>query len=581
MPPTSPPDDDATRVYTRPREAARDGETLPGDLGTAAEGARMAGRYVIGPCLGRGGMATVYRAHDPGIGRDVALKFLHASLCQDADVRGRFLREARAAGALSHPSIVTVHDVGEIDGRPYMAMELIEGQPLSEAMQPGQPMAVARVLAIGIQLARALDYAHAHGVVHRDIKPGNLIRLQDSDTVKVTDFGIAHMDSGGTQQHTRVGDILGTPQYMSPEQAQGARLDGRSDLFSAGIVLYQLLAGQPPFQADTLVALALKITRDDPAPLQQVRPGLPPALRRVVERCLAKAPERRFQSGHDLAEALVRVQAGLNEALRTRDAPRIVPLRLQWAGLTALVVAVVMALAGTAITRLQSAAMLRQAADSGAASARFLAAQNATSVLEEDWAAVEVALHEVMATGDFHSVVVVDREGTVRAASTAALVGQPYQAPPGAMAIGDAVPGLRYAVDGAAVLGFEAPVTFQGKRVGQVALGLLEAPLLQVARLSMWLMLALALVVVASVALAVFMVARQFNQPVRLLREGMDEIARGHFDHRIDAQRHDEFGLLYAAFDDMARALLQRQIGTGPAPVTPTPAPDHAPPRAA
>jgi serine/threonine-protein kinase len=161
---------------------------------------------------------------------------------------------------------------------------------------------------------------------HRDIKPGNIVRLQGTDTIKVTDFGIAHMDSTGTgEQRTRVGDVLGTPQYMSPEQTRGDKLDGRSDLFSVGIVLYQMLTGHRPFAGDSLVAVALRIANEEPAPLDKERPDLPASLRRIVERCLAKNPDRRFQSGRELSEALARVLAEIDESARTRARPRIIP----------------------------------------------------------------------------------------------------------------------------------------------------------------------------------------------------------------------------------------------------------------
>jgi hypothetical protein len=400
-------------------------ETLPG----AAAGdlqVRQVGRYQILERLGRGGMATVFKAHDPGIGRDVAIKFLHASLCEDADCRARFLREGRAAGGLSHPNIVTVYDVGEIEGRPYMAMELLEGSVLSEVLHAGQPLPLRDVVQIGIQLANALHYAHAHGIVHRDIKPGNIIRLTGTDTIKVTDFGIAHVEAGaGGEQRTRVGDVLGTPQYMSPEQTRGDKLDGRSDLFSVGIVLYQMLTGQRPFQGDSLVAIAMKIANEDPPPLETARPEVPASLRRIVERCLAKSPERRFQSGRDLSEALARVLAEIDEAARERARPRIIPLRVKWAATMALVVMVVMALSATVITQRQYAAMLEQVTGYGASLARFIAAQNAVAALGEDWPVVDVAVQEMMKTGDFHAITVIDRENVVRAAADPARVGQP------------------------------------------------------------------------------------------------------------------------------------------------------------
>ncbi|HEX5633450.1 MAG TPA: protein kinase, partial [Gemmatimonadales bacterium] len=558
-------------------------QTLPGAVQDGAPTHRQVGRYLIQECLGRGGMATVYKAHDPSIGRDVAIKFLHATLCEDQDCRARFLREAKAAGALSHPNIVTVHDVGEIEGRPYMAMEFLQGDVLSDVMQPGQSLPVRDVIVMGIQLARALDYAHAHGIVHRDIKPGNIVRLTGTDTIKVTDFGIAHMDTTGAgEQRTRVGDVLGTPQYMSPEQTQGSKLDGRSDLFSAGIVLYQMLAGQRPFQGDSLVALAVKIANEEPPPLEKLRPDVPPGLRRIVERCLAKLPERRFQSGRDLAEALGRALAELDESARERGKPRIVPLRVKWAATMAVIVMVVMAISATVITQRQYAAMLDQITGYGASLARFIAAQNAIAALSEEWPVVEVAVQEMMKTGDFQSITVIDRDNTVRASGDAARVGQPYAKAAGT-ALGTPDPRVevsRYTVGGAPVLGFETPITFQGKPVGRVALGLAERPLVHVARLSMVLMAALVVVTVLAVAVAMYFIAHGFARPIRTVIEAMGEVGRGHLEHRIAEHRKDEFGLLFAAFDDMARTLQAARDGDATGPVTPAPRTDAPVPQA-
>jgi len=547
-------------------------QTLPGSMQDAGPVRGQVGRYLIRERLGRGGMATVYKAHDPDIGRDVAIKFLHATLCEDEDCRARFLREARAAGGLSHPNIVTVHDVGEIEGRPYMAMEFLQGQVLSDVMQPNQPLPVRDVLVMGIQLARALDYAHSHGIVHRDIKPGNIVRLTGSDTIKVTDFGIAHMEAPGTgEQRTRVGDVLGTPQYMSPEQTQGSKLDGRSDLFSTGIVLYQMLAGQRPFQGDSLVSLAIRIAKEEPPPLEKLRPDLPHALRRIVERCLAKAPERRFQSGRELADALGRVLAEIDESAREHARPRIVPLRVKWAATMALVVMVVMAVSATVITQRQYAAMLDQVTGYGASLARFIAAQNAVAALSEEWPVVEVAVEKLMQTGDFQSIAVVDRDNVVRAAGDASRVGQAYAAPRGEP-LGTREGGVavtRYAVQGEPVLGFESAITFQGKPVGRVALGLAERPLVHVARLSIGLMAGLVLVTVLAVAVAMYFVADWFARPIKLVIEAMGEVARGNVEHRIAEPRKDEFGLLFAAFDGMAGALQAARDGPLAAPTQP------------
>jgi len=521
---------------------------------------RQVGRYLIQSRLGRGGMATVYKAHDPQINRSVAIKFLHASLAEDEEFHARFLREARAAGGLSHPNIVVVHDVGEIEGRPYMAMELVDGVPLADQLDKGHQFPIRDAVVIGLQLARALDYAHAHGIVHRDIKPGNILMLSDAKTVKVTDFGIAHMDDAG-QQHTQVGAVMGTPQYMSPEQTRGEKLDGRSDLFSAGIVLYQMVTGERPFKGETLVAVATRIANEAPPTLTSKRPDAPASLRRVIERCLAKQPAQRYQSGKDLSDALVKVLNELDEAVRENSKARIVPLRVKWAIAMAGVVAIVMGITATVITQRQYDALMGQAMEYGSSLARFIARQNAASALAEEWEVVDVAVQEMMKTGNFERIVVMDPAGVVRASSLPALVGKPYT-PAGTEPIGKLTGGaaaVRYHAKDESILGFEAPATFQDKLVGRVALGIAEKPLTQVAQLSITLMSVLLLITVAAVALAMYFIADWFAKPIRLVGESLREIAKGNFTHRIAESRKDEFGLLFADFDAMAQSLQDRE----------------------
>jgi HAMP domain-containing protein len=539
------------------------GRSLPGQANAAGPDGdgtlRQVGRYQIRQRLGRGGMASVYRAHDPSIGRDVAIKFLHASLAEDDECRTRFLREARAAGSLSHPHIAIVYDAGEIEGRPFMAMELIEGRSLADVLDTQPQMPIRDVMTLGLQLAQALEYAHGKGIVHRDVKPGNIMLMADKSGIKVTDFGIAHIEGSGVHAPTLVGAVLGTPQYMSPEQTRGDKLDGRSDLFSAGIVLYQALAGERPFKGDNLVAVAQQIASAEPPPLNAKRPDVPPALRRIVDRCLAKNPEQRFASGAELAQAIGKLITDTEAAAAEKSKPRIVPLRVKWALMMALIVAGVMGITAAVVTQRQTAALMAQASDYGAALTRFIAAQNAAAVLGEEWDAVDIAVQETMKTRNFDRIVVIDKGGTVRASTVPGQAGQAYQAAPG-QALGTLagnVKASRYTGSAGPTLGFEAPVTYRDQEVGRVLLGVPEQPLAEVARLSVTLMLLL-----VGVTVAMLVLAKGVARPIALVSEGMAELAQGRFGHRIQESRSDEFGQLFGAFDAMAAALQRRDEET-------------------
>ena len=269
------------------------------------------GRYEIEETLGRGAMGIVYLARDPLIDRRVALKTLRVDLDAEhaEEFRERFVREARAAGRLNHPGIVTVHDVGEEpeSGLMYIAMEYIQGRDLKELLASGhqfRPSEVARIIA---DIAVALDYAHSLGVVHRDIKPANIILANDG-SAKITDFGIARLE---TSNLTVDGQFIGTPNFMSPEQITGKKVDGRSDIFSLGVVLFTLLTGQRPFAGETMHEVTLRIVQE-PSPIpSNLGEDIPAALNPIVLKCLEKNPERRFQTGGELAQVLGAVARSL------------------------------------------------------------------------------------------------------------------------------------------------------------------------------------------------------------------------------------------------------------------------------
>jgi eukaryotic-like serine/threonine-protein kinase len=263
-----------------------------------------AGRYELLGELGRGAMGVVYRAHDPVIGRTVAVKTLrvteHASGLSQEELLRRFHTEARAAGLLSHPNIVSVYDAGKEDDFFYITMELVEGKSLQDLIGERHAFPLARILRLMQQACSGLEFAHQHNVVHRDIKPANLILTPD-DTLKISDFGTAKILQFQTAQ---TGQIVGTPSYMSPEQIKGRPVDGRSDIFSLGGVLYELLTGEKPFPGDTITAVIYKIVSEEPRAPRELDSSIHPGLSAIVMRALAKSPGARFQSCCQFFDAL-------------------------------------------------------------------------------------------------------------------------------------------------------------------------------------------------------------------------------------------------------------------------------------
>jgi Tol biopolymer transport system component len=291
------------------------------------KGTRL-GPYEILELLGTGGMGAVYRAFDPRLAREVAVKVLAVAASSDAGRLGRFEQEARAAGSLSHPNVVAVFDVGTDDGVPYVVTELLRGATLRDRMRGG-PLPVRKAVDYGVQIARGLAAAHAKGIVHRDVKPENVF-VSDDGHVKLLDFGLAKLlevehvpvtDSGSTASPTEPHIRVGTPGYMAPEQVQGLLVDARTDIFSLGAVLYEIVAGRRAFKGGTYEEIVASVLRDEPADLAALVPDVPPSLDRVVRRCLEKNPGERFHSAQDVAYALLATSEGPVYVVPDRPGP--------------------------------------------------------------------------------------------------------------------------------------------------------------------------------------------------------------------------------------------------------------------
>lgn len=326
------------------------------------------GHYRIIGEIGAGGMGIVYKCLDARLDRLVALKVLPAEAVADTERRRRFAQEAKAASALNHPNIITVYDIGSAEGFEFIAMEYVEGRTLDKTIgRHGIPL--KRALVYAVQMADALGKAHAAGIIHRDLKPSNIM-ITNEDQVKILDFGLAKLtatsrsaETGSTlstlETFTRKGELLGTPAYMAPEQVEGKGVDARSDIFSFGSVLYQMLTGHPPFRGETAMASMMAILREEPTPLSQIRPEIPGKVERALMRCLRKEPQQRWQGMHDLKLLLQDLQEEADSDERTAVASAPIRKKRQWLwGMSVLVVVVVAATIGWQLYRRQAASTL-------------------------------------------------------------------------------------------------------------------------------------------------------------------------------------------------------------------------------
>ena len=290
---------------------------------SAPDPAEIAGRYQVIERLGAGAFGTVYKAKDKILGRVLAIKTIRLEgLAAQGASLDELLRpvpaEAQVSAQLKHPNIVTIYDIGDADGLSYLAMEFIDGVGLDRVIANEGKLPVERAALLAAQVADALDFAHRNFVVHRDVKPANIM-IEAGDRVKVTDFGIAKVTDSGDHL-TMTGSLLGTPSYMSPEQARGTALDGRSDLFAVGAILYEMLTGQKAFRGDSITGLIFKIITEEPRPIEEIDPSMPDEMVRIIKRSLNKAPEIRYQSGRELADDLLKLtRAGSMPTMRQSE----------------------------------------------------------------------------------------------------------------------------------------------------------------------------------------------------------------------------------------------------------------------
>lgn len=510
------------------------------------------GRYQIREFIGAGAMADVYRAYDPEIDRTGAMKILKRDHAVDKEYFNRFLKEAKASGFLTHPNIVTVYDVGKFDDVPYIMMELLEGETMTDVLKRGEKLPIKTVLQVALQIASALDYAHSMGVVHRDIKPDNIIFKAENSSVKIADFGIARRSNPEIHEATQAGMILGTPRYMSPEQARGESVDGRSDLFSLGVVLYEMLTGHKAFTAESMPTLILQIIQEEPEPIRRLCPDVPTGLQSIVNKLLQKKPERRFQRGRDLQEALERELRNFQEEEEDRN---YVPIQIKWTAILGGVVALVMAVCAFTVFHIQTRMLTEQMTDSGVALATFIASESAVPVLGEDWIGLESIADGAARRNSFAYLVLSDHDGTVRAATDKALIGKPLASPPDAQPVGDrngvAISSVARG-DGSSVYNFSLPILFKDTPVGRLDLGVGREKLDEVMGTTGRVMTVLALTVVLTVLLMVYLFNKLMSRNLLLVKRALLDLAAGNLSLRISRKWQNEFGVVASAFNTLA-----------------------------
>jgi eukaryotic-like serine/threonine-protein kinase len=532
---------------------------------------QQVGRYRVEGILGEGAMAVVYAGFDPGIERKVAIKCLHREIAADPAYRHRFLVEARAAGHLTHPHIVTIFDVGETDdGRSYIAMERLSGETLASAVsREGFPSLPVIIDLMG-QLAAALDYAHARGILHHDVKPENIMLADGWSYAKISDFGIAERrglprDAGGMPA-----EIGGTPAYMALERLRGERSDARSDLFSLGVVLYWLLTGKLPWpDIGNVQQLVRKRLRSPRPPIRPRDPATPSILISIVRTLLAPTAESRYQRG---AEVIDDLRLAAREYERERENPlatRIISLRLRWASSLGAILSLVLMLGLAAIYAKQSTAVTGVALDFGSSMGRMIASESAENLLLDDHAATRALVTDVSRNQQIHYLAIADRAGDVIASTRQEEVGHQLPDPQGMEYLprpDDIQSYLSRTADDreqGGMLLFDVPIHYQAKTVGDLRLGISNAALRAAQRTTLGVIAVVLVLTLAAVVGAAYWLFRRPLNTLDLLGDALLRVARGDFRHRIRLSRRDELGRLFAAFNLMNGALQARQHRSG------------------
>ncbi|MDT8448553.1 MAG: protein kinase [Wenzhouxiangellaceae bacterium] len=509
------------------------------------------GRYEIVRELGRGSMSIVYEGFDGRIDRHLAIKVLRNRYARDVNARQRFLREARAAGGLAHPNIVTVFDVGQAESAPYLVMELLDGGTLDKWLASDRldSMSIDRLLDLAGQVVRALAYAHNQGVIHRDIKPANIHYDPATGLAKVMDFGIAAIERN-TARSDAGENLAGTLTHMAPELFHGQAADARSDLYSLGVVLFQLLTGKLPFPATDAESLVQQIVSHSTLPLEPMRQDTPRELVDLTYRLMALEPESRPASARQVAEEIDEIRDGMRRGLV--QSVRRSAAAWRWPLATGIAVALVLMLGLNHVYRTQNRAMAEATYGFGDALSSLIAQETSEALILDDTTALGVLVSDFAVNPAVEYLHISDEAGIVQASTNPYLRGERAPPPKGEPVERESESGVLLHRSDGGLLEFRVPVRFQARRVGEVGLGLDGSQLDDAANATLWMLGIVFCAALLALAIGMIWNTRRQQLGLKRLAWGLKRLHRGQYDFRIESDRRDEFAPAYREFNRLA-----------------------------
>ncbi len=532
------------------------------------------GRYKLIKEIGRGAMSVVYQAEDPEIGRMLAIKLLKHELVEKEEYRELFLREAKAAGRLGHPGIVTIYDVGIWQERPFIAMELLEGENLDDYLQEHGTLSLDQAADLAKQLTLALDYAHQNGVIHRDLKPDNILVLDGGRRFKITDFGIAHVehlfleDEGGKSKDK----IMGTPAYMSPEQITGHGVDFKTDLYSLGVILYQVTKGELPFQAPNYAAMMQAVLHMNPQPINIVsEQGF--MWQSIIFRLLQKNPDHRYETSDELLEEIETLTKELTQNKEGLAGIRFVSMRARWAISLSAVVLVVMILGMVWVYNKQNQLMNQLVFDYGNSMVQIISSETAELLLLGEDVALQAITVDIADNSQIQHLSIRDGQGVVQSSSQPEQINKPFILPQSSEQQQSTLDAKIYSnlsdYDQEVVL-FDSPIKYQDKQIGHAFIAISRSNLKSATQSSLLAMIIWMFLIMLAVFSGVYWLANRFIQRVNQTRHVIRELRNHGQADILKVDTHDEVGRLQQEVNDLSQklaGLTQTQyISTNPDP---------------